>query len=412
MATLVQTAVFVLGVIVVSVKLLSVGRLAANNPAIRAMCGAIIAMCVAVIFEEPIITPLINRVLGWEYGYALRHTPAILSFFFLRTAFLCWVWEPGRFRVHRLRVHTTIVVGVLIARWLLAAVAPAGDAEAALNSQWTQAPWTIPAVLLYCLYMSQAVVAIAALAWLWARNVRGERRWTARGLYCIAAGASVFALYLLHKLVFLGLEITAGTPQYNQYPVERLILQIAVVLLFLGLAMPLVATGIPHAVELAKMQRAYRRIGPFWLQLTALYPEVVLVGQAGSMWERLTLRNLSFRLFRRVVECWDVMRQLRPYLDLAVRESARETARAYGLTAEQADDTANAVMIVVAVRTVGAVKNASPLPIDQRAPSPDAAMELPDNIRWWQRVASASSTPLTEALTQRFQQQGKRTKLT
>lgn len=402
---LVQLALIAIAVAAAAIKLvqLSRGRPGVNRPAVAAMCAAIVAMAIAVIQETPSITPLLNATLGAELGYAQRHTPALISFFFLRMAFLCWVWPPGSSRRRRLRVHAAILIGVLVVRWSLALAAPPGDAAAALAGYWTHAPWTTPAMLLYAGYMIFTVGSIVALALLWARTVAGRNRWTAVGLRLIAVGGIGYLLYLLHKFVFLVMEIVRGAPPYDQVYVEWFVLVPSSLLLVLGLAVPLVATGLPAAVHLARQRAAYGQLGPLWMALTGHQPEVVLRSCPEWMprplervWDRVSLRELGFRLYRRVIECWDVTVALHGYLDERLREEIYQRAR----RRVDAETTARAIAEAVMIRCAldRAVHDEPLVPEEHRARPRDTHPDLTGNVSWWQAVARAWSHPLTAAL--------------
>lgn len=400
----IQLVVIVVVVAAALVKLaqLAHGSSGTNRPAVAAMWSAIVAMALAVTQEKPSITPLLNALLGTELGYAQRHTPALVSFFFLRMAFLCWVWPPGRGRRRRLRVHAVILGLVLVARWLLAFLAPVGDAAEALDGHWSHAPWTTAAMLLYVGYMITTIGSIAALALLWARTVAG-RRWTALGLRLIALGAVGYELYLVHKLGFLIAEVSLGRPPYDQIAAESYLLVPSTLLLVIGLAVPLVATGLPAAVHLARQRVAYGRLGPLWMALTGHRPQVVMSARPGWVpawlgpwWDRLWLRELGFRLYRRVIECWDVTVALHGYLDARLRDDVYERAVQRGIGESDARAVAEAVMIRTALEWARC--NEALVPEQHRAQPLDRHPQLNENVAWWQAISRAWGHPITASL--------------
>jgi hypothetical protein len=400
-----QLAIFLVAMIAAVIKLIQLARKppATNRPAVTAMCAAIIAMAVALLQEKPMVTTVVMGTLGSEFGYAQRHTPALVSFFFLRVAFLCWVWPPGEHRRRRLMLHTWVIAGVLALRWLLAAAAPAGEAAAALRGYWSLAPWTAAAMLLYVFYLVFTIGSTTALALVWARTVAGRRRWTALGLRLIALGSAGYGLYLAHKLVFLLVQLALGYPPYDQVRAEWFLLYPSTSLLLLGLAVPLVATGLPAAVHLTRQRVAYGRLGPLWMALTGHQPEVVLCSRpqwvpawAGAWWDRFSLRELGFRLYRRVIECWDVIVALHAHLDARRRDEVYQRALELGAGAAVARAIAEAVMIRTALEQVH--QGAEPVPGEHRAQPLDRHPLLEDNVAWWQTVARAWGHPITASL--------------
>lgn len=388
-----------------AIKLLQLTRTrpGTNRPAVAAMCAAIIAMGVAVTQETPSVVPILEEAWGTNLAYAQRHTPALASFFFLRLAFVCWVRPPGQHRRRTVRAHTALLTVVLLARWVLAIAAPAGDAGQALAGYWSQAPTTMAAMLLYVAYMVTTIGSITALSLLWARNVAERHRWTARGLRLIALGTVGYELYLVHKIGFLLVQLLAGRPAYDQVLVEWYILVPATLLLTIGLAVPLVATGAPAVVRLARRRAAYGRLGPLWTALTGFRPEVVLSAcpdwvphRLRPAWDRLAVSHLGFRLYRRVIECWDVVVGLHGHCDARLRDHIHRQARRRGC----AETTARAIAEAVMIRTaLDAARNGDELvPEQHRATPHDRHPRLQDNVGWWQQVARAWRHPITAAL--------------
>ncbi|MBA8827829.1 hypothetical protein FHX42_005236 [Saccharopolyspora lacisalsi] len=402
---LIQIMVVAVAVTAATVKLLQLTRPqpGINRPAVAAMCGAIITMGIANTQEVPSVVPVLTEALGSNFAYAQRHTPALACFFLLRLAFVCWVWPPGWRRRQTVRAHTALFAVVVVARWLLAALAPTGDAAQALDGYWMQAPTTMVAMLIYVAYMGLMIGSVSRLSWLWARSAAHRTRWTARGLRLIAAGAATYELYLAHKIAFLGIVLAVGYPPYPQVRVEWFILVPGTLLLVIGLAMPLIATGVPAAVRLARQRAAYGRLGPLWLALTSYRPEVVLGACPAWMprwlrpaWDRFVLVHMGFRLYRRVIECWDIVVGLHGYCDERLRQRVYDQARESTSDEDLARSVAEAVMIRTALesaRTEDAL-----VPAEHRAPPQDHHPRLRDNVAWWQRVARAWGHPLTAAL--------------
>ncbi|ANY10754.1 hypothetical protein AFB00_30605 (plasmid) [Pseudonocardia sp. HH130630-07] len=289
---------------------------------------------------------------------------------------------------------------MLALRWLLAIPASPQDAAAGLAGDWHQAPWTSAAVLLYIIYSALTFILVTMLALLWARGIRS--RWTAIGLRLVAASGVLFGLYLLHKTFFLVAALLFTRPGYDQVSAEYWILLVAVQFLVVGLAMPLVATGIPAAVRLARQRRAYGRLRPLWLALTAHRPDVVMschpswLPKAGvTAWDVLDLRELAFRLYRRVIECWDVIAGLHGHLDADLRAQVLAQARL-----EHDDDTAQAIAAAVMIRVAldHASRGEVTVPENRRADSPDNFRDLSRYVLWWQRVAQVWGSPTTARL--------------
>ncbi|WP_308253171.1 MAB_1171c family putative transporter [Pseudonocardia sp. ICBG601] len=375
-----------------------------NRPAAIAMCAAIIFMGIATFQEGMVVTDFLERSLDINIAYAQRHAPAIISFACVRIAFVCWTWPSSLRRRRRVTMHLVVLAVILATRWAIAAVSSPHDAAAGLAGDWAAAPWTTMAALLYIVYVGSTFVSVAVMASGWAREETVAHRWTATGLKLIAASAFGFCMYVGHKMLFLLAAHTVGRPGYDPLAAERPILVVSVFLLVVGLAVPLVATGVPAAVLLARQRAVYREIGSMWLSLVSIRPDVVLMTWAPTwlpdrwigLWEAVDVREMAFRLFRRVIECWDIVRRLRPHLDASLRAWALTRARAE-LDEATAESVGDAVMLRVALAR--ARSGAAVLDEAQRALTPASLRELGQNATWWQRVARAWDHPLTLRLT-------------
>lgn len=404
-----HAVLIVVAITAATMKLMHARRPGANVAAVRAMCGSIIAMGIATIFNAGWVVPQADAVIGESAYYAVRHTPALLSMHLLRRAFLCWVWLPGPERSARLRRHLDILGGVLLVRWILAAIAPNADAAAALSpsSDWTHAPITAVAMLLYVAYMAWCVTSVGYLATLWSREPT-TRRWTRVGLRCLVISTSALTLYLLHKVGVLVFVLGGGQLPYNQYLIESFFLITASTTLFGGLAVPLVATGVPAAVAAVRDHRHYRRVLPLWAALTAEDRHVVLrchsrlvPDRVAPWWETLSVVRIGFRLYHRLVECADVVLRLHKYLDSGVRENVRIEAERAGHPEPFAAAVADAVMIRDAFRR--RQHDTAPLPASQRStPLADQdSISLARNVQWWLSLAEAWNSPVAAQAAER-----------
>ncbi|WP_422647338.1 MAB_1171c family putative transporter [Actinoalloteichus caeruleus] len=388
----IQLAVIAVVLAAVVAKALHLSRPGTNRPAAAFMLGCALTLAFSLVLELHAVTPHLDEALGERWSYALRHTVAISVAFLLRSAFLCWVWEPGRARVRRLRIHTAILGAILVLRWALAGFGTDADAAAALqDSDWLAAPWSAAAVSLYVAYMLSSTISVAILANVWARDP-DTRPWTRRGLRLIALGVIVIGFYLLHRLAYLILALLDAAPAYDQYLVEWALIAVGAILTSLGLAAPLVATTVPAAVRLARDRAAYGRLAPLWAALVAVRPEVVMVlrpawwpARFHRLWDTFSLGRLDQRLHHRIIECWDVLVYLHPHLDARVRATTYIRARADGHDHDTADALAHTSMIHTALHHHR--RRHPPVPGHHRARTLDTQSTLAANVTWWTRIS-------------------------
>lgn len=406
-----ESLLIVVAIVAATLKLFHARRPGANVPAVRAMCGSIIAMGICIACDAGWVVPHLESVFGVSLTYALRHTPALISVHLLRRAFLCWVWLPGPTRTRRLRWHLGILSGVIITRWALALVTPDADAHAALSPQsdWSDAPLTAVAMVLYASYMGWCALSVAYLSWIWSRET-STRRWTRVGLRLIVVSTTTMTLYLLHKLVVLMLVVGTNLAlPYNQYTVEAVMLVIVCSTLFAGLGVPLVATGLPAAVRIARDHGHYRRVLPLWAALTHEDRNVILrchprwiPTRLARWWETFSLLRVGFRLYHRLIECTDIVHRLHRHLDADAREHVRLLAEQAGHPTPFAYAIADAVTIKAAFRRRRQRRPALP-PEQRAAPLADQdSISLAENLQWWLGLAAAWHSPVTTQLAKRL----------
>lgn len=386
----------------VAIKLIQLRfpRPTTNRSAVIAMCAALFFTGVAILQEAFVVVSLLERSLGIHIAYAQRHTPAIIACACVRVAFVCWGWPEGLRRRRRIIANVLLLGIVLIARWSIAVLSPPQDAAAGLAGDWTVAPWTTAAALLYIGYTGLTCLSMMVLSWSWARDKTVAQRWTATGLKLIVAFGVAFELYIMHKVTFMLVTYSVGRPGYNPVPAERPILLVALLLLVVGLAIPLVATGVPALRLFTRQRSAYRRLSILWLALVSVRREVVMMTWAPhwvpnrwvGLWEAVDAREIPFRLFRRVIECWDIVRGLCGHLDAHLRSAALREAHVE-VDAATAQAIGDAVMLRAAldrIRTGAVVLGEA-----QRVATPNGLRELGENAAWWLRVARVWEHPLT-----------------
>lgn len=130
----------------------------------------------------------------------------------------------------------------------------------------------------------------------------------------------------------------AGWPYFVSRPVAvtRGLAAVAVGLAVSGATLPTWGprAGLPALYRWAGRYRAYRRLAPLWLDLYRAYPQIALLPPS-RVAERLPLRDLDFRLYRRVVEIRDGCLALRPYREPRAAQVARELCRATGIADDE-----------------------------------------------------------------------------
>jgi hypothetical protein len=94
---------------------------------------------------------------------------------------------------------------------------------------------------------------------------------------------------------------------------------------------------------------AYRQLAPLWVALRQAVPDVVLDPTWSLRVDAWNVRNLDFRLYRRVIEIRDGALAMRPHFDPTVEELARLSAMQAHIPQSEIDPTVEATQIAVAL---------------------------------------------------------------
>jgi hypothetical protein len=144
----------------------------------------------------------------------------------------------------------------------------------------------------------------------------------ATGLRIVAGGCAFGLAYIAHKGIYLGLRTSGGSPSTEAESGVAMLLALA------GLVLIIVGTTLPawgprlRPSALRRWFRAYvahQRLYPLWSALYRSSPEIALDPPSSRLRDALDVRDIDFRLYRRVIEIRDGRLALRPYLCPDVR---------------------------------------------------------------------------------------------
>jgi hypothetical protein len=135
--------------------------------------------------------------------------------------------------------------------------------------------------------------------------------------------------------------------------------------------------------------RTFRRLGPLWSLVHGATPEISLDADGGG------LRDLEYRLVRRIVEIRDGWLALRPYLDERTAETAQRLALEAGLPPERARAAVHAALLTDAARAKS--RGEVPARVHEMAASGgnDLAEETAELLRVAQELTSPVVRPTT-----------------
>ncbi|MFD3544257.1 MAB_1171c family putative transporter [Streptomyces sp. NPDC058655] len=200
-----------------------------------------------------------------------------------------------------------------------------------------------------------------------------------RALRMLSVAAWLLLLYSLVRVAnVLSIAAGLGIGEWKE-AVASVVNALGIVAVSLSLAMPFWGPSAARLLEWTRTYRSYRALHPLWRDLYESFPDIALEPPGTSV------RDLDYRLHRRVVEIRDGWRDLRPYME----RSAGRTAGAAGAGSEefrQARTEAAQIRQALHARRTGTVPrdNKDACDFDDRDSDSFAA-----EVAWLTKVAAA-----------------------
>jgi hypothetical protein len=305
-----------------------------DNRAAQWICVALAALVVSMTLQLAVVAPALDALPTAGFTVMASNCLTVLAVAAARCTFLHMelpapVAAP---RVVRWAVVGLVVCVVMIVLFL---AAPSNYLEFMATSHSAN---PVPPVswegYVYVAYVAPAAAALGWSAW---RYARLADRFTLRlGLRLLGAGATIATGYAVVR--FAGMAAyDAGVRRSVLYgPLVGLLFRIAIVLVLLGLALPLARRRLDAnpVVRWLALNRQYRLLGPLWRALRAEFPGIALDPSP----RRLPFTAPDGVLYRRMIEIWDGLLCLRPYVDGAVDAAAVARALKRRRDGERAPD--------------------------------------------------------------------------
>lgn len=321
-----------------------------RDPAQRAYCLSLVFFASAMTALLPPIYLGLDHLAGVPNLARLVGNSAGLASAWMAQAFLAYLNYPkGRARTEVRRFGWLVLITV-IAMTVLFLFARVSREDIDFWARYAEAPYMPEYRFAFLAYLGAAMGNGAYLAW---RNATiTQRPALAFGLRIVSVGCIVGLAYVIEEsLLVVAVRLGLGTPSPQADTVAKVLIATATALIVLGSTLPSWATraGMPALYEWLFRYRAYRHLYPLWPVLYRVRPEIALLPPRSPLRDRLTIRDLDLRLYRRVVEIRDGFLALRPYVDPAVPSWPMEVCQAAGLGNEETDAVIQAVSVAAAI---------------------------------------------------------------
>jgi len=304
-----------------------------QDPSVRAFALSLFFLALALTVLLPPVALWIDRVAGLANLSRLLGNSVVLiaawavQLFVFRT--LDYRGDGARSRI---QLASWALVAVLIAMSALFALAPVHREAAEFWQRYSTAPLMLEYRLVYLAYMGLAVINIVRHSWRYAGMT--DQPSLSLGLRVLALGGLLGGGYVAHEGL-RSVAVAFGTDNafLDSDTVTRVLIAGSVALMVAGVTMPAWGprVGMPAVYHGLGRYQTYRQLYPLWHALYRANPEIGLLPVRSALADALTIRDLDFRLYRRIVEIRDGSLALRPYLEPWVVRRASELSRFAGV---------------------------------------------------------------------------------
>ena len=248
-------------------------------------------------------------------------------------------------------------------------------------------PWSGLYLAVFLTYMGYIVSDVGAGCWRYARSAEGALR---LGLRVMALGCWAALLYAVFKAGALVLaHVATPLPRTTEAAVGQSLAFLAGVLVAVGGSLPSLVRRREALRSWMGKYSAYTRLYDLWASLMATFPALALEAPSRRWRDRVRVRHLDRRLYRRVIEIQDGRLALRDYLSATTAQMAAGAAHSLRLAGVAADAFIEAKVLEDAVRSVRrGVPAAEPWGRVTRPGTRTA-----DEVEWLVRVSSSFSPP-------------------
>lgn len=321
-----------------------------NGGTRRAHWLTLFALALALTVRLPTVYLALDRLTGIPNLALLFEHSLVLIAAWAVQEFLFHLNYPGGQARRGARIHDWLLLGALVAMSCLFALAPVDQEELDFWRRYAETPFVLEYRLVYLAALGAGLANEMRLSW---RYAALSSRVTLRvGLRLVATGGLVGLGYVSHEAFYVisrraGLTYPLDRPEL----VREVLIAGAIGLTVVGSTMPAWGTrvGIPAMTRWLANYRAYRRLYPLWLALQQADPEIALMPPQSALADALSIRELGFRLCRRVIEIWDGRLALRPYLDPQAEEYARALCHQTGVPDHEAPAQVEAATLAAAL---------------------------------------------------------------
>ncbi len=350
-------------------------------PALRAYFGALLCLAVSM----TLLVPTLYRVVGTWTGEpnAARLLSDCIGLVMAWNAVTLLLYQahgddpPGAQRLARRR--PLVLVAILVAEVALFVQAPLDVPAVGFVARYAEEPSAVAYLALGLSAIGWMTIDVARACWRHGAKLEGDL--LRFGVRWVAAAGVLGFLYAAYNVAYVIAKLAGVGALPAPTGVSRALLGSATALIAVGSTMPDWGHRISRWVA---DYRALRRLYPLWAELCLAAPHVALTQPPSAFVDAVQIRDIGFRLYRRVIEIRDARLALRPHLHHPARVAANEAARCSGLRGQAADAFVEAANLAAASRARAA--GAEP-DLDAKPDPPSGGETFAEELGWLLLVA-------------------------
>jgi hypothetical protein len=309
-----------------------------RDPGVRSFWLATLAIALALSARPAPVYLAISQLTGMPNAARLLDNALILVAAWCVQAFLFHL-SHGQDRAGAgTRRAGWALAATLVAMAVLFALAPVdADEPAEFTARYGSAPFVLEYRLVFLAFLGYALQNVVRLSWRYA----GLSQLPAlrAGLRLVAAGGVTGLAWIAQgALLVTARRFGLEHPAVDAPGLSQALIAATIALTTLGSTLPSWGPrlGVGALAGWVSRYRAHRRLYPLWLALYRENPAIALYPPTSRLADALALRDLRFRLYRRVIEVRDGQLALRPFVDPDVVARARDLAAWAGLAGDDA----------------------------------------------------------------------------
>ncbi|RJQ76049.1 hypothetical protein D5S17_19420 [Pseudonocardiaceae bacterium YIM PH 21723] len=357
-------------------------RLRTPDPAVIALCLVFAFSGLSFAMSTPVVWLATTQLFGVpNIASLISDVCVVLLVTSELVLLLVWTRRPkDALRASaRLLIVRAIVVGVLITLFFM--LDPVNEQSTDFFVYYAHSPYCAAYLLIYIAVDTVSAIRISHLCWQFARSA--GRYWLAAGLRLVAIGSwTTLGYCVIRTADVIGYHL--GLDMHGAEPIALLCGAVGAAAKLVGWTLPGWAPMLGTARRRLRQYRAYRGLTPLWRPLATAAPQVAMVTPSGTLLSTLTLADIEFRLYRRVIEIRDSYLYLAQFCLPGVLADATARHRAAGLTGEELAAAIEADQLRAAL---AAHRRAEPAPDPADLGSPPAATTMADETSWLLRVS-------------------------